>query len=152
MEPLQVHRIKSDYAERKDRVRELFHQVGLNPNHINRYPHQFSGGQQQRICIARALALEPQFLIFDESVSALDVSIQAQILNMINELKSAYKFTSIFISHDLSVIHYVSDRILVMKNGKIIEEGLADKIIHNPEHHYTQQLIEAIPGKNIYKN
>lgn len=152
IEPLQVHRIKSDYTERKDRVRELFHQVGLNPNHVNRYPHQFSGGQQQRICIARALALEPQFLIFDESVSALDVSIQAQILNLINELKSAYKFTSIFISHDLSVIHYVSDRILVMNHGKIVEEGLADKIIYNPEHKYTQQLIDAIPGKNIYKN
>jgi len=151
MEPLQVHRIKSDYAERKDRVRELFHQVGLNPNHVNRYPHQFSGGQQQRICIARALALEPKFLIFDESVSALDVSIQAQILNLINELKSAYKFTSIFISHDLSVIHYVSDRILVMKNGKIVEKGSADKIVHNPEHIYTQQLIDAIPGKIFTK-
>ena len=98
------------------------------------------------------MALEPQFLIFDESVSALDVSIQAQILNLINELKSAYKFTSIFISHDLSVIHYVSDRILVMNHGKIVEEGLADKIIYNPEHKYTQQLIDAIPGKNIYKN
>ncbi|HMJ48183.1 MAG TPA: ABC transporter ATP-binding protein, partial [Ferruginibacter sp.] len=119
------------------------------PSRFNRYPHQFSGGQRQRICIARALALDPSFLIFDESVSALDVSVQAHVLNLINELKESFNFTSIFISHDLSVVHYISDRILVMKEGKIIEQGQADEIYFNPQNEYTQQLIAAIPGKNI---
>ena len=146
IEPMNVHHLFRNNKERKERAVELFRQVNLNPDHLQRYPHQFSGGQRQRICIARALALEPSFLIFDESVSALDVSVQAQVLNLINELKSTYQFTSIFISHDLSVVHYISDRIMVMKDGKIVEEGTADKIFFNPENEYTKQLIEAIPG------
>lgn len=145
LEPLVVHGLLKNNRERKDEVKHLLQQVNMNPNFYNRYPHQFSGGQRQRICIARALALQPSFLIFDESVSALDVSVQAQVLNLINDLKNTYNFTSIFISHDLSVVHYISDRILVMKNGKIIEDGSADEIMNSPKEIYTQQLIEAIP-------
>ncbi|MBC7536747.1 MAG: ABC transporter ATP-binding protein, partial [Ferruginibacter sp.] len=116
-------------------------------DYINRYPYQFSGGQRQRICIARALALAPSFLLFDESVSALDVSVQAQVLNLINELKASFNFTAIFISHDLAVVHYISDRILVMNQGKIIEAGTADQVYHDPINDYTKKLIAAIPGK-----
>lgn len=146
LEPLKVHQLQQNNKQRKEKVIELLEKVNLQPDHFNRYPHQFSGGQRQRICIARALALEPSFLIFDESVSALDVSVQAQVLNLINDLKEQYSFTSIFISHDLSVVHYISDRIMVMSKGKIIEEGPADDIIYRPQQAYTQQLIAAIPG------
>ncbi|MBS1496767.1 MAG: ABC transporter ATP-binding protein [Bacteroidetes bacterium] len=147
MEPLTVHHYFNNQKERKEKVVSLLEKVNLNADHFNRYPHQFSGGQRQRICIARALALEPSFLVFDESVSALDVSVQAQVLNLINELKADLNFTAIFISHDLSVVHYISDRILVMNKGKIVEEGSADNIYFNPKDIYTQQLIESIPGQ-----
>lgn len=146
LEPLKVHQLQNNNKQRKEKVIELLEKVNLQPDHFNRYPHQFSGGQRQRICIARALALEPSFLIFDESVSALDVSVQAQVLNLINDLKEQYSFTSIFISHDLSVVHYISDRILVMNKGKITEQGDADDIIFRPQEEYTRQLIAAIPG------
>lgn len=149
LEPLKVHHLLHGKNEQRERVIDLLEKVGLKPDHFKRYPHQFSGGQRQRICIARALALDPSFLVFDESVSALDVSVQAQVLNLVNELKDQFHFTSIFISHDLSVVHYISDHILVMNKGKIVEEGTADKVFNRPEDNYTKQLIEAIPGKNI---
>ncbi|MFT3980266.1 MAG: ABC transporter ATP-binding protein [Ferruginibacter sp.] len=146
LEPLKVHHLYGNNKERKDKVIELLEKVSLQPDHFNRYPHQFSGGQRQRICIARALALQPSFLIFDESVSALDVSVQAQVLNLIQELRESFSFTSIFISHDLSVVHYISDRILVMNKGRIVEAGAADDVMNHPKESYTQRLIEAIPG------
>jgi peptide/nickel transport system ATP-binding protein len=147
LEPLSVHGILADNYQHKEKVIELLDKVNLLPDHFNRYPHQFSGGQRQRICIARALALNPSFLIFDESVSALDVSVQAQVLNLLGDLKKEFQFTSIFISHDLSVVRYISDRILVMHKGKIVEQGDAEQIYYHPQNEYTQKLIEAIPGK-----
>ena len=149
MEPMKVHGILNSTSQRKEKVIELLEKVNLSANHFNRYPHQFSGGQRQRICIARALALNPSFLIFDESVSALDVSVQAQVLNLLNNLKKEFGFTSIFISHDLSVVRYISDRILVMSKGKIVEEGPADEVYFSPKNEYTKKLIDAIPGKII---
>ncbi len=149
LEPLNVHSILKNKNERKEKVMELLQKVNLNPDQFNKYPHQFSGGQRQRICVARALALNPSFLIFDESVSALDVSVQAQVLNLLSDLKSEFNFTSIFISHDLSVVHYISDRIMVMHQGKIVEQGKADDVYYNPKQPYTQKLIEAIPGKKL---
>ena len=150
MEPMQVHGMLGSTNELKEKVIELLEKVNLSADHFNRYPHQFSGGQRQRICIARALALNPSFLIFDESVSALDVSVQAQVLNLLNDLKKEFQFTSIFISHDLAVVRYISDRILVMNKGKIVEEGAADDVYFNPKNEYTQKLIAAIPGKKIF--
>jgi len=144
-EPMLVHGLKLTSKLRKQKVGELLEIVGLNPDKYNRYPHEFSGGQRQRICIARALALNPRFIICDESVSALDVSIQAQVLNLLNELKKNFGFTYIYISHDLSVVRYMSDRILVMKDGKIVETGEADTLIANPSSDYTRSLIAAIP-------
>jgi peptide/nickel transport system ATP-binding protein len=132
--------------ERRETVIRLLEQVGLEPGHYNRYPHEFSGGQRQRIVIARALALEPSFIICDESVSALDVSIQAQVLNLLNELKEKFGFTVIFISHDLAVVNYMSDRIMVMHNGKIEEIGDAEKVYRRPDSAYTQKLINSIPA------
>ena len=149
MEPMKVHGILATANQRKEKVIELLEKVNLSADYFNRYPHQFSGGQRQRICIARALALNPSFLIFDESVSALDVSVQAQVLNLLNDLKKTFGFTSIFISHDLSVIRYLSDRILIMNKGKIVEEGPADKVYFTPENDYTKKLIDAIPGKTM---
>jgi peptide/nickel transport system ATP-binding protein len=149
LEPLSVHKVLDNKNQRKEKVIELLEKVSLSADHFNRYPHQFSGGQRQRICIARALALNPSFLIFDESVSALDVSVQAQVLNLLNDLKKEFDFTSIFISHDLSVVRYVSNRILVMHKGKIIEQGDAEQIYNHPSNAYTQQLIEAIPGNQL---
>ena len=149
LEPLKVHGMLNNKSQRKEKVMELLEKVSLNEDHYNRYPHQFSGGQRQRICIARALALNPSFLIFDESVSALDVSVQAQVLNLISDLKQEFGFTSIFISHDLSVVKYISDRILVMRNGQIVEAGPANEIYTNPANDYTRQLINAIPGKTL---
>lgn len=149
MEPMKVHGILNSTSQRKEKVIELLEKVNLSADHFNRYPHQFSGGQRQRICIARALALNPSFLIFDESVSALDVSVQAQVLNLLNNLKKEFGFTSIFISHDLSVVRYISDRILVMSKGKIVEEGPADEVYFSPKNEYTKKLIDAIPGKKI---
>jgi peptide/nickel transport system ATP-binding protein len=142
---MKVHHLHGNDKARKYKVMELLNKVGLQPEHFNRYPHEFSGGQRQRICIARALAVEPQLLICDESVSALDVSVQAQVLNLLNDLKKEFGLTYIFISHDLSVVRYMSDRIIVMKNGRIIETGDADKIFTNPQTAYTSSLIEAIP-------
>ena len=149
LEALQVHQLYENNKMRKEMVINILEKVQLLPDHFKRYPHQFSGGQRQRVCIARALALNPSFLIFDEAVSALDISVQAGILNLINELKAELNFTSIFISHDLSVVHYISDRILVMNKGKIIEEGNAADVYFNPKMEYTQQLINAIPGRKL---
>jgi peptide/nickel transport system ATP-binding protein len=148
-EPMKVHGILSSDIQRKEKVVQLLERVGLDPSAYNQYPHQFSGGQRQRICIARALALNPSFLIFDESVSALDMLIQAQILNLLKDLKKEFGFTAIFISHDLSVVHQVSDRIMVMYKGKIIETGTADEIYFSPTQPYTKQLIDAMPGKKF---
>ena len=148
-EPMKVHNSSSTQKSRKEKAMHLLEEVNLNSSFFNRYPHQFSGGQRQRICIARALALEPNFLIFDESVSALDVSVQAQVLNLINDLKAAHNFTSIFISHNLAVIHYISDKIMVMKNGKIIESGTADDVIFHPKEAYTKELLNAVPNSKL---
>ncbi|MBI1192039.1 MAG: dipeptide ABC transporter ATP-binding protein [Bacteroidetes bacterium] len=145
MEPLNVHKVFNTEQERKARVLELLDRVGLQRIHYNRYPHEFSGGQRQRICIARALALNPRFIICDESVSALDVSVQAQVLNLLIELRKDFGFTYIFVSHDLSVVKFMSDRMVVMNKGKIEEMGPADEIYNNPQHPYTQKLIDAIP-------
>ena len=145
MEPMQVHGILANDNERKKRVEELLSRVNLDPSHFYRYPHEFSGGQRQRIGIARALAVNPKFIICDESVSALDVSVQAQVLNLLNELKQEFGLTYIFISHDLSVVKYMSDRMVVMQEGKIEEMGDADQICNNPGTDYTKKLIDAIP-------
>jgi len=131
--------------QRKKKVEELLTRVNLDPSHFYRYPHEFSGGQRQRIGIARALAVNPKFIICDESVSALDVSVQAQVLNLLNELKEEFGLTYIFISHDLSVVKYMSDRMVVMQDGKIEELGDADQIYNKPGTPYTQKLIDAIP-------
>ncbi len=145
-EPLLVHKIIAGNASRKEKVMDLLEKVGLKPEHYARYPHEFSGGQRQRIVIARALALEPSFIICDESVSALDVSVQAQVLNLLNDLKKEFGFTAIFISHDLSVVRYISNRIIVMNKGKIEEMGEAEQVYNNPQSAYTQNLIASIPG------
>jgi peptide/nickel transport system ATP-binding protein len=145
-EVLQVHQLADSRQQRRQIVASLLDKVSLLPQHANRYPHEFSGGQRQRIVIARALALNPSFIVCDESVSALDVSVQAQVLNLLNDLKKEYGFTVVFISHDLSVVHYISDRIMVMQKGKIIETGDAAAIYHYPKQAYTQQLIAAIPA------
>jgi peptide/nickel transport system ATP-binding protein len=144
-EPMKVHGILPTGKQRKDKVTELLEKVNLKAEHFNRYPHEFSGGQRQRIVIARALALNPSFIICDESVSALDVSVQAQVLNLLNELKKEFGFTVIFISHDLSVVRYISDRIMVMNNGRIEESGGADEIYFNPRSTYTKNLVASIP-------
>ena len=145
MEPMKVHRMYKNDKERKEKVMELMEKVNMTAKQFYRYPHEFSGGQRQRICIARALALNPQFIICDESVSALDVSVQAQVLNLLNDLKKEFKFTYIFISHDLSVVKFMSDRMVVMNSGKIEEIGDADDICNNPKSPYTQNLISSIP-------
>jgi len=145
-EPMSVHGIEPDPKRRRDKVCELLTEVGLQPEHYQRYPHEFSGGQRQRICIARALAVRPKLIICDESVSALDVSVQAQVLNLLNRLKHDFGFTYVFISHDLSVVRFMSDRILVMYNGKPVELGDADEIFNNPKNDYTKKLINAIPN------
>ncbi|HVZ97700.1 MAG TPA: ABC transporter ATP-binding protein [Chitinophagaceae bacterium] len=148
-EPMKVHNILPSEKMRKEKIMELLEKVDLKPEHFNRYPHEFSGGQRQRICIARALSLDPEFIICDESVSALDVSVQAQVLNLLNDLRQELGFTCIFISHDLGVVHYISDRIMVMQAGKIAEEGSADDIYFRPKNSYTQQLIAAVPKINF---
>jgi peptide/nickel transport system ATP-binding protein len=144
-EPLKVHQVGANAQERREKVLSLLEKVNLSASHYYRYPHEFSGGQRQRIVIARALALEPSFIICDESVSALDVSVQAQVLNLLNDLKKEFGFTIIFISHDLGVVRFISDRILVMNKGKIEESGDAEEIYQHPKSPYTQQLIAAIP-------
>lgn len=145
MEPMQVHNILSNNSQRKEKVYELLKKVGMEEKQFGRYPHEFSGGQRQRVCIARALSLNPKFIICDESVSALDVSVQAQVLNLLNDLKREFKFTYIFISHDLSVVKFMSDRMVVMNKGKIEEMGDADEIYLNPQSEYTKNLISSIP-------
>lgn len=144
-EPMEVHQIGQNKAGRKDRVIQLLEKVGLLPEHYERFPHEFSGGQRQRICIARALAVEPEFIICDESVSALDVSIQAQVLNLLKDLQEELQLTYIFISHDLSVVKFMSDRIMVMRAGKQVELQEAEALYHSPQSEYTRKLIEAIP-------
>jgi peptide/nickel transport system ATP-binding protein len=145
MEPLQVHQFYNNDTGRKQKVLELLQRVNLLPEHFNRYPHEFSGGQRQRIVIARALALQPKFIICDESVSALDVSVQAQVLNLIRELQQEFKLTYIFISHDLAVIKHISDRMMVMNKGEIVETGYPDDIYYHPKQDYTKKLIASIP-------
>ena len=147
-EPMKVHHI-SEARKRKEKVIELLEKVDLRAKHFNRYPHEFSGGQRQRIVIARALALNPSFIVCDESVSALDVSVQAQVLNLLNDLKKEFGFTIIFISHDLSVVRYISNRILVMNKGQIEESGNADDIYFNPQKEYTKKLIDSIPRGRV---
>ncbi len=148
-EPMKINDILPTEKQRKEKIMDLLQKVDLKPEHFNRYPHEFSGGQRQRICIARALGLNPEFIICDESVSALDVSVQAQVLNLLNDLKEELGFTCIFISHDLGVVHYISNRIMVMSKGIIEETGTADEIYYHPKSRYTQQLIESIPKVNF---
>ncbi len=145
MEPMQVHRILANDKERKAKVLDILNNVGLMSSHFDRFPHEFSGGQRQRICIARALVLEPKLIICDESVSALDVSVQAQVLNLLSDLRDQFNLTYIFISHDLSVVKHFSDRLIVMNKGKIVEEGFPEEVYAQPKQAYTKQLIEAIP-------
>ena len=145
-EPMKVHGIEKDRKKRRQRVCDLLEQVGLQASHYDRYPHEFSGGQRQRICIARALAVNPRLVICDESVSALDVSVQAQVLNLLNRLKEERHLTYIFISHDLSVVRFMSDRVLVMYNGKSVEYNDADELFEHPQNDYTKKLIAALPG------
>lgn len=150
MEPMELYKLYTDKEARRKRAFELLREVGLSPEHsFTRYPHEFSGGQRQRICIARALAVNPQFIIFDESVSALDVSVQAEVLNLIMRLKEHYHFSAIFISHDLAVIRFIADRVIVMKDGRIVETGSSQQVFENPQHPYTQALLEAIPKGDI---
>ncbi len=149
IEPMSVYNIGKNKAERREKAIYLLKRVGLNEDHFNRYPHEFSGGQRQRIGIARALALEPEFIICDESVSALDVSVQAQVLNLLNELKEEFNLTYVFISHDLAVVKYMSDRMVVMNKGIVEEMGEADNIYSNPSTTYTKSLIEAIPSSEV---
>jgi peptide/nickel transport system ATP-binding protein len=145
MEPMRVHKLYDNDKLRRDKAVDLLHKVNMAEGHFYRYPHEFSGGQRQRICIARALTLNPEFIICDESVSALDVSIQAQVLNLLRQLQKEFKFTYIFISHDLSVVKFMSDRMVVMESGKIVEMGESDSIYANPQTEYTKKLISAIP-------
>ena len=149
LEPMRIHGVERNETLRKDRVFELLETVSLRPEHFYRYPHEFSGGQRQRICIARALALNPRFIICDESVSALDVSVQAQVLNLLNHLKEAFNFTYVFISHDLSVVKFMADRIIVMNKGVVEEMGRAEDIYENPQREYTRKLINAIPKADL---
>jgi oligopeptide transport system ATP-binding protein len=144
-EGIHIHSLASSKAEESDLVADLLESVGLNPSHGTRYPHEFSGGQRQRVGIARALALKPRFIVCDEPISALDVSIQAQIVNLLLDLQQQKKLTYLFIAHDLSMVRYVSDRIGVMYRGKLLETGDADEVYRHPTHPYTKSLISAIP-------
>jgi peptide/nickel transport system ATP-binding protein len=144
-EPMVIHNLGANKRERMEMAAQLMRRVGLDPIMLNRYPHEFSGGQRQRICIARALAVKPEFIICDESVSALDVSIQAQILNLLLDLQEEFNLTYVFISHDLAVVKFISDEIAVMYNGKVVEKNDAISIYENPQHDYTKKLLSAIP-------
>ncbi|MUV05328.1 dipeptide ABC transporter ATP-binding protein [Flavobacterium rakeshii] len=148
MEPMKVHRLYKNDTERREKTIEILNRVGLGEEHFNRYPHEFSGGQRQRVGIARTIALQPKLIVCDESVSALDISVQAQVLNLLNELKENFGFTYIFISHDLAVVKYMSDQVLVMNKGQIEEMNEADALYEHPEKEYTKKLIEAIPKGN----
>jgi len=145
-EPLEIHFPKMSASEREARVAELLRLVGLDPTHARRFPHEFSGGQRQRIGIARALAVEPEFIICDEPVSALDVSVQAQIVNLLMDLQEKLNLTYLFIAHDLAVVEHVSDQIAVLEHGKLVEEGPAEMITTHPNHPYTQRLLASIPS------
>jgi peptide/nickel transport system ATP-binding protein len=148
-EPLRIHKLCASKNEVRDRVAELLRSVGLPPEHARRYPHEFSGGQRQRIGIARALAVEPKFIICDEPVSALDVSVQAQIINLLQDLQEKFKLTYLFVAHDLAVVEHISDRVLVMYYGKLVEEASADEIYAHPVHPYTQALLSAVPTVDL---
>lgn len=148
-EPMLVHRIGSSQSQRRDRIVALLEEVGLGAEFLLRYPHEFSGGQRQRISVARALVVEPEFIVCDECVSAMDVSVQAQVLNLLRELQNRRNLTYLFISHDLSVVKFMSDDMLVMKNGKVMESGNAETIYMNPQSEYTQELLDAIPRTTL---
>ena len=145
LEPMVVHNLYNNTTERIQKVKDLLEKVGLDASSFDRYPHEFSGGQRQRIGIARTIALQPKLIVCDESVSALDISVQAQVLNLLNALKEEFKFTYIFISHDLAVVKYMADKLLIMNQGKIVEHGEADEIYSAPKNAYTKRLINAIP-------
>ena len=145
-EPMLVHKIGDSTSDRRERVVDLLEEVGLSSAHLLRYPHEFSGGQRQRICVARALAVQPEFIVCDECVSAMDVSVQAQVLNLMQELQRKRQLTYLFISHDLSVVKFISDEVAVMQGGKIIESGIAQDLYTNPKENYTRDLIDAIPS------
>ncbi|MDR1279415.1 MAG: ATP-binding cassette domain-containing protein [Opitutaceae bacterium] len=145
-EPLDIHFPKMSRREKEARVADLLARVGLGPEHASRYPHQFSGGQRQRIGIARALAVEPEFIICDEPVSALDVSVQAQIVNLLQDLQDELGLTYLFIAHDLAVVEHISDHVLVMNRGKLVESATADEIYKNPQDPYTRRLLDAVPS------
>ena len=148
LEPLIVHQIGNSHKDRVIRIIALLEEVGLGKEHLSRYPHEFSGGQRQRICVARALTTEPEFIVCDECVSAMDVSVQAQVLNLLKSLQKSRGLTYLFISHDLGVVKFMSDEISVMQNGKIVENGSAESIYKSPQTEYTRQLINSIPAAN----
>jgi peptide/nickel transport system ATP-binding protein len=148
-EPMVIQGMGKSRRDRRDRAVELLEEVDLEPGHLRRYPHEFSGGQRQRICIARALAVKPEFIICDESVSALDVSVQAQVLNLLKKLQAKHNLTYIFISHDLSVVKFMADMMAVMNEGKIVEFGPSEAIYADPREEYTRQLISATPQDNL---
>ncbi len=150
-EAMSVHGLGNSRSDRRNRAASLLTEVGLDPSHLGRYPHEFSGGQRQRISIARAVAVEPQFIICDESVSALDVSVQAQVLNLLKRLQQNRGLTYIFISHDLSVVKFMSDMMVVMQSGKIVEAGPSDLIYAAPIKEYTRELIKSIPEASLAK-
>jgi len=146
LETIIVHNLFKTKQERTSRLHSLLDQVGLLKEHAGRYPHEFSGGQRQRISIARALALEPELLICDESVAALDVSVQSQVLNLLKDLKEELGLSLLFITHDMSVVNFIADRIFVMNQGKIMESGVTQDVINSPQNDYTKRLVEAIPN------
>ena len=149
IEPMTVHGIGVDRKERRERVVDLLEEVGMSAVHLRRYPHEFSGGQRQRLCVARALAVEPEFIVCDECVSAMDVSVQAQVLNLLRELQDRRGLTYLFISHDLSVVKFVSDEVAVMQAGKIVEQNSAEDLYRNPREDYTRELLEAVPKGDV---
>lgn len=150
LEPMEIHKLGKNKKDKKDRVVQLLETVGLSDQMMNRYPHEFSGGQRQRICIARALAVEPDFIVCDESVSALDVSVQAQVLNLLLDLQDKLGLTYIFISHDLAVVKFMSDQVIVMNRGKIVEKNSSNQIYSHPQHPYTKTLLSSIPSDELF--